>query len=91
MEFVEFFGDAQVHDDKEAGAAGLGRGRFVDDAFLHPYGAGADLNRCVHNFGDELRAAENVHDVDFFGDVFEAGVAFSPRIDDSFGLTGIIR
>ena len=76
VELVKFLGDAQVHGDEEAGASGEGRGRFVDDAFLHPYGAGTDLNRCFDNFRDELRAAKNVHDVDFFGDVFEAGVAF---------------
>jgi hypothetical protein len=76
VELVEFFGDAQVHDDKDPGAACAGSGKFVGDAFLHPYGAGADLDGCVDDFRDEFRAAENVHDVDLIRDVFEAGVAF---------------
>ena len=76
VELVEFFSDAEVHDDKESGAASPGGSRFVLDAFLHPDGAGADANRRVGDFRDQLRTAENVNDVDLFGDVFEAGIAF---------------
>jgi len=37
---------------------------------------GRDANRRVGDFRDQLRTAENVNDVDLFGNVFEAGIAF---------------
>src|SRR6266567_4197637 len=71
VQLVEFFGDAKVHDDLESGDAGAFGGRFVDHAFLHPDCAGADFNCAIDDFGDEFRAAEDVHDVDFVWDVFQ--------------------
>ena len=71
-----FFQDAGVHLDEEAGAAGALGGIVVDYAFLHPDGSGVDANGGVHDIGDEFRAAENVNDVHFFGNVFQAGVGF---------------
>ena len=76
VELVKFFCNAKVHDDKKSGAAGAFGRRFVLDTFLHPNCAGADLNCALDDFGDKFRAAKNVNDVDLFGDVFEAGVAF---------------
>ena len=76
MAFVEFFGDAEIHYYEDSGGAGYGCGRFVLYAFLHPDGARADLNCGFDDFGNQFRATENIHDVDFFGNVFQAGVGF---------------
>jgi len=54
VELVELFGDAEVHDNEESGAAGAFGGRFVCDAFLHPYCAGADVNCAIDDFGHKF-------------------------------------
>jgi hypothetical protein len=72
---IDFFGDAAVHDDEEAGTAGALGGLLVFDSFLHPDRARANADRGVYNFRNKFRSAKNIHDVDFFRDIFEAGVA----------------
>ena len=69
------FQDAGVFDDEQAGSR-AGCSFFVGDAFLHPDGFGADANGGVDDFRHGFGAAENVHDVGLFGNVFQARVDF---------------
>ena len=70
-----FFQDAGVHCDEEAAAAGALGGFVMDYTFLHPDGAGVAADGGVDDVWHELGAAENIHDVYFFGNVFQARVA----------------
>jgi hypothetical protein len=70
-----FFQDAGVHDYEEAGAAGTLGGFVMVHAFLHPDGAGSDADGGINDVWYEFGTAENIYDVYFFGDVFQARVA----------------
>ena len=56
--------ETAVHHDIETGGARALRRRVVAHAKLHPYGFGADGDGFVDDRASELRAAENLHDVD---------------------------
>ncbi len=61
------FKNAAVHDDRQPRRARPG-GRFlVDDAFLHPDGARAGPDGRLDDLRHVLGAAEDVHDIHFFG------------------------
>src|ERR1035437_283898 len=60
--------NAAVHHHREARFRGAPRGVFVDYAFLHPDHLRALANRRFHDLWHEFRAAENIHDIDGFGD-----------------------
>src|ERR1035437_6235437 len=62
------FQNTAVHHHGEAGFHGAPRGVFVDHAFLHPDHLRALANRRFHDLRHEFRAAENIHDIDGFGD-----------------------
>jgi hypothetical protein len=75
-ELVEFLGDAVVHHNEESGVTGEGCGGFVNDTLLHPDCASTDLDGCFDDIGNEFGPTKNIHNVDFFRDVFETGVTF---------------
>ena len=79
---------ALVHDDFEAGIASALGGLVVDDAKLHPDDLGADFDGFFNDGRYIFRHAEDVYDVDGFGNVFHRGVG-SPAED--FVRPGIHR
>ena len=73
---MKLLGDAEVHYDKQSSAARAFGGRLVHNAFLHPYRARPNSNGSVDYFGHKFRAAEDIHNIDFFRNVLQAGIAF---------------
>src|SRR5579863_920636 len=65
------FKDAPVHDDFEAGGAGLSGGFVVHYALLHPDAPGADANGRIHDLRHAFRPAEDIDDVDVYRDLFQ--------------------
>ena len=61
------FENAVVHDHFEPRGARPGGGIVVDYTLLHPHALRADANGGIDNFGNALRAAEYIHDIDWPG------------------------
>jgi hypothetical protein len=78
--------EAGIFDDSEAGGASLFGGGGVCDALLKPENLGADGDGGIGDGRDVFRAAEDVDDVHWLGDVFEARVGLDAK---HFGLVGI--
>src|SRR5688500_10000934 len=66
---------AAIHHHGYARIPRSHRGRFVDNAELHPDRLYALSNRVVHDRPDILRAAENVDKVDRVGDGDQVGIS----------------
>jgi hypothetical protein len=84
--FLVFDGEAGVFDDGEAGGASFFGGGGVGDVLLEPENFGADGDGGIGDGRDVLGAAEDIDDVDGFGDVFETRVGFGA---EDFGFVGI--
>src|ERR1700733_1551167 len=56
------------------------------DAFLHPNSTRANLDRAFDYFRNVLRPPENIYDVHFFGNIFEARIGF---LAENLALSGI--
>ncbi len=68
--------EAGILDGQEAGGAGFFSGFGVFNTQLQPEGFGADGNGGIGDGKSLFGAAEDVDDVDGFGDVFEASIGF---------------
>ena len=86
--FVKFLGDTQVHDHETSRSPRALGGLFVLHTFLHPHRARPDAYGGIDDFGNQFRAAKDIHDVDFFRNVFKARVAF---LTEHFSFIGIDR
>jgi hypothetical protein len=84
--FFVFDEEAGILNDCEADGAGLFGGGGVFYAELEPKNFGFDGDSGVCDGRHVFGAAEDVDDVDGFGDVFEARVGFCP---EGFGFVGI--
>ena len=78
--------EAGVLDDEEAGGVCLGGSFGVRNSQLEPKRFGMDGDGGIGDGGDVFRAAEDVDNVDWKWDVFEAGVGVFAQ---DFGLVGI--
>ncbi len=78
--------EAGVFYYQEAGCAGFGCRLLVRDSLLEPEGFGVDGDGGIGDRGNFSGAAEDVDDVDGFGDIFEARVGF---LAQDFGFVGI--
>ena len=82
--------ETAVHHDIETSGARAFRRRVVAHAKLHPYGSGTDGDGFVGDRAGELRAAENLHDVDRRidrGEVRAHGLA-KQRLAGEAGING---
>jgi len=78
--------DAGVFYREESGSPCGFAGGGIDDTELKPDGFGANGDRGVDDLENFFAAAENVHDVDGIGDVFEARIGF---LAEHFPFVGI--
>jgi hypothetical protein len=81
-----FDGEAGIFDDGETGGASFFSGGGVGDVLLEPENFGADGDGGIGDGRDLFGAAEDVDDVDGFGNIFEARVGFDA---EDFGFVGI--
>ncbi len=80
--------EAGVFDGEEAGgASGFTSGR-VDDAELKPNDFGANGDGRVDDRENFFRSAEDVHNVDGAGNVFETGIGFLSKHFPFVGIDG---
>jgi hypothetical protein len=84
--FLVFHEKAGVFDDREAGGVSFRGCRGVGNSLLEPEDFGADGDGGVREQGNIFGAAEDVDDVDGFGNVFEARVG---SLAEDFGFVGI--
>ena len=78
--------EAGVFDDGETGGAGFFGGRGVRDALLEPEDFGVDGDGGIGDGRNVFGTAEDINDVDGFGNVFKAGVGF---LAEDFGFVGV--
>ncbi len=69
-----FHKEAFVHDHAKSRLTGGLCGWFIHEAELHPNGLRTDRDCVVHDRTDQVRAQEDVDDVDRFGDRTKVGV-----------------
>ena len=58
-----FLQNARVHHHEDSGAPGAFRCLSMNDTFLHPDAASANLNGRLHDFRDEYGSAKYIHDI----------------------------
>ena len=74
--FFVFDKQAGIFDNNEASGPGLFRRWLVDDSLLEPHDFSVDSDGGISNRGNVFGAAEDIDDIDFFWDIFEAAVGF---------------
>lgn len=84
--FLVFDEEAGIFDDGETCGASFFGGGGVRDVLLEPEDFGTDGDGGIGDGRDVFRAAEDVDDVDGFGNVFEAGIGLAA---EDFGFVGI--
>jgi hypothetical protein len=84
--FFVFDEEAGIFDNGETGGASFFGGGGVGDVLLEPENFGADGDGGIGDGRNVFRTAEDVDDVDGFGDIFEARVGFDA---ENLGFVGI--
>jgi len=78
--------EAGVFNDEEAGGAGFCSGTGIGDALLEPENFGADGDGGIGDGRNAFGTAEDIHDVNGFGDVLEARIGF---LAEDLGFVGV--
>ncbi len=77
-----------VFDRDESGGAGFFRGRGIFNALLEPKKLCANVDSTLCDRRNVFGTAENVNQIHFFWDIFQAGIRFFAQ---DFGFVGIYR
>ena len=68
------------------GCLGASGGVGVNNAFLHPYSAGAEAHGRFHDFRDMLRTAKNVDEIDFAAHLVQISIRVFPQCFRDIGV-----
>ena len=83
QEALVFLENAAVDHHRQSRGFGFARRSLIHHAFLHPDRGRSDANGRFHHRRHQLRSAEDIHDVDVLGNVFQPRVGTfrpAPRI-----------
>jgi len=68
-----------IHDSEKTVLTGICGGFPVDDAELHPYRSGPDLDGLFDNRVHIFRSSEDIDNIDMLRDRYEIWIAFQPQ------------